>query len=200
MARKKLNHTNLYPYHIYARTNNKEPFPMDMSEVWEIFQKKLSIYSEKYQLDVHAFVLMSNHYHLIATTSGIYELGEIMREFHKATSQNINLRTNRINHVFGGPYKASLITQDSYYYNVLKYVYANPIKAKLVEKVENYNFSTLSNSNQIKTSRPKNGIDCDIPYDNLYSWVNSDFENELFLGIKKGLKKTVFKPIKKRHY
>ncbi|NBT58702.1 hypothetical protein EBT16_07965 [bacterium] len=95
------------------------------------------------KLRVHALVLMSNHFHLLASSVD-GKLDEPMRYLLRETCREVNKRANRINHVFGGPYKWSLITKTSYYLHCLKYIYRNPVNAQICGRVEDYPYSTLS--------------------------------------------------------
>ena len=101
MPRRILEITSEFPYHIVARTNNKEWFHIPMRDVWSIFNEVLLLVSNKYSFKVHAFVLMSNHYHLMASTSVGHDLPKVMQIFQREVSRRINLQANRKNHLFG---------------------------------------------------------------------------------------------------
>jgi len=143
MPRKKLVRSNVLPYHIYARSNNRDWFYLPTEDLWPIFIDQLFNVTIAYGLRVHAFTLMNNHYHLLASTP-FANLGENMNYFNREVSREINRRTNRSNHVFGGPYKESLIEDSNYYFNAFRYVYQNPIRAGLSFTVESYPYSTIS--------------------------------------------------------
>jgi putative transposase len=197
MPRRKLIYTDAFPYHINARANNKEWFYLPKDQVWRVFVKELNNLSENLYFKVHAFVLMDNHYHLLASTHSRFNLGVVMQKLQKNVSLKINREAGRINHLFGGPYRGSLVMTPDYYKTVLKYVYRNPVKAELCSKVEDYEFSTL-NSGDIRVQRPqKNQIDCFVNYDQscFYNWLNHSFDPSKSLSVQKGLYKTEFKPV-----
>ncbi|MCH2535094.1 MAG: transposase [Bdellovibrionales bacterium] len=192
MPRKKLIYTPGYPYHVIARSNNKENFHLPKDVMWRIFIQQLNQVVEKYKSMIHAFVLMDNHYHLLITTHEKYDLGVVMQYLQRSVSRIVNSKSRRINHVFGGAYKASIIYYPHYYYNVYKYIYQNPLRAGLVSRVEEYNFSTLV-TDKIPISCPTNGIACYIPkYDNYFEWMNDRFEEHQEVVIQKGLNKVAF--------
>jgi len=200
MARRSLIYTDYYPYHIMARSNNKEWFYIPQEQVWQIFTETLNDLSLTHGLRVHAFVLMSNHYHLIATASK-FDLGAVMQQLQQRVSRKINKAAGRINHVFGGPYKGSLISTPGHYKIVLKYVYRNPVAADMCRGVEDYRFSSL-NSDDVNTSFPYN-IDCLMNYKKevLLSWLNNSTSKERSRReITRGLLKTEFKPVVQRNY
>lgn len=197
MPRKKLIYTHLFPYHVVARSNNKDWFYLNKSETWRIMVQAAISVTKKYQLLIHAFVLMDNHYHMVVTTHPDHPLGEVMCKFQKTISRKINKKTNRINHVFGGPSKPSLISNPEYYARVIKYVYQNPIRAGICKEAEHYAYSSL-NSDEFRICSPFTGIAHLVPTTDFHSWINSlDNSHE---EVRKGLKKTVFKVVKTRSY
>ncbi|MES2965146.1 MAG: transposase [Bdellovibrionota bacterium] len=194
MPRKKLVYTHHFPYHIWARSNNREWFYLPTEVVWRIFAEELVRITKSHELLVHAFVLMNNHYHMIASAHEDFPLHDVMQILQKSVSRAINKRASRTNHVFGGPYKASLIKTDLYYATALRYVAQNPIRAKLSQNVEGYRFSTFSHDD-IPTCSPLSGIAAKISTTDLSTWLNSECSTEQALSISRGLKKTVFKPV-----
>lgn len=140
-------------------------------------------------MSLHAFVLMSNHYHMMVTANENHPLGEVMCELQKSVSRRINKKSERINHVFGGPYKASLIRRDDHYLDVFKYIHRNPIEAGVVQRVEMYPYSTLT-SNQFLVLKANEAIV--VPKD-VKLWLNTEEEGEKVERIFRGLRKTEFR-------
>ncbi|MEC9281589.1 MAG: transposase [Bdellovibrionota bacterium] len=198
MPRLPLIYTHELPYHITARTNNQEWFQLPLREVWNIFTSNLRYINRKFGFQIHAFVLMNNHYHLIGTCSENHNLAEVMGVFQTITAKEINIKSGNINHVYGKRYRASLIGDQFYYGAALKYVFRNPVTAKLCPKVENWQYSTVS-SFQLK-SYAKIPISCHyfekplvLFEKNLCSWFNDDFYDKDYIKIKQGLSKSRFK-------
>lgn len=162
MPRKQLIITDQFPYHVVARSNNKEWFYIPIAECWRVFEFLLVEVSLRFHFQTHAFVLINNHYHLIGTASEAFPIPKVMEWFQRSANRLINDRAGRINHVFGGPYKGSLITSENYFYHALRYVYQNPVRAGLVDRAESYSFSSL-NSAKIPLVWPITGIECLIP-------------------------------------
>lgn len=205
MPRKPLVYTNDFPYHITARCNNKEWFFTEKEQVWEIFCNNLNILSHQHGLSVHAFVLMTNHYHMLASTTSNFQLGYIMNLLQKRVSESVNRTTGRINHVFGGTYKGSLITDEYYYGTALKYIFRNPVAARLAPSVENYYFSTiqafLGNKNyyysaHINTTSHVFGQHLGLDINQTLRWINTPYRPEVSIKIKEGLRRTKFKVTK----
>lgn len=197
MPRKPLIYTHENPYHIHARSNNKEWFYLPPSECWPIFAAGLNHIHFEYGFTTHLFVLMDNHYHLVGTCSEKHNLGEVMSWFQKFVSRKINARTGRINHIFGGRYKASLIAHPAHFAAVFKYVARNPVRANICERVEQYSFSSLNDMREKIVATIPTSWAVEIPQcsSELVRWLNEPTLKEIEEIVKKGLLKTYFKPI-----
>ena len=68
MGRKNLIRQNEFPYHVTIRTCNKNWFLIPMYQMWDICYDCLKLSLEKIPVNIHSFVLMNNHYHLLLTT------------------------------------------------------------------------------------------------------------------------------------
>lgn len=196
MPRKKLIYTHETPYHIWARSNNREWFYVDKKILWKIFVKELNELTLEFDFAIHAFVLMDNHYHLIATTSENHDLGLIMQRLQRRVASEVNRISGRINHVFGGSYKASLILAPENFSICLKYVLRNPVRAGLVSQVEYYRYSDaigLEKNGDLILTSPMNARRMFLTSEPLLRWLNVADTLERSELIKKALKKTIFK-------
>ncbi len=134
---------SINPFHITARGVNKEPFKIPLEEVWDIMQDYLFFISKAYEIQIHAFVLMRNHWHLIASSANGH-LSSAMNYLMRDSSRAILHEAHRINQTYGGRHFKSELATTSYYLNAYKYLYRNPVAAGLVDKCEDYQFSSLS--------------------------------------------------------
>lgn len=142
MPRKNLIRSDQFPYHVTIRTNNKEWFDIPMSKVWKICKRSISLADEKVPVKIDAFVLMNNHYHLLVFTPDA-NLDLFMFHLNSEISRRIRRYTGRINRIFGDRYHWQLIQSDRRYKNVIRYVFQNPLREKLVERCEDYPYSSL---------------------------------------------------------
>ncbi len=142
MPRKKLIRTSDYPYHVTIRCNNKEWFDLPLEEVWDICLYAIRHACSIHPIHLQAFVLMSNHYHMLIWTPD-ENLDKFMFELNRKISSAIRWRTGRINRIFGARYRWSLIQEQRYWVNVLRYIYENPFKEEIVDRCEDYQFSSL---------------------------------------------------------
>ena len=200
MPRKRIAFTDQFPYHVMARSNNREWFYISKENLWEIFKTELNRLTTHFEARIHAFVLMDNHYHLLISASANFDLGKIMCILQTSVSRTVNRTTGRINHVFGGPYRGCSIQNDIYYLKVFHYVYRNPIEAGLVEKAENYRFSTFQQDSGIITTKSAGGFQEPISDAKLAEWINQPLENSPRSKITSALRKTIFKLSSQRNY
>lgn len=142
MARRKVIVQGHFPYFVTARCINREWFKIPLPEVWEIMSNYLYFVSFAFGFRIHGFVLMSNHFHLIVSTP-LLNLSPGMNYFMREVSKTITARAGRINQTFGGPYYPCVLATNSYYFNAYKYLYRNPVRAGLVDRCENWPYSTL---------------------------------------------------------
>lgn len=131
-----------FPYHISARCHNGEWFDLPMETVWSIMEDYLFLISALYGVQIHSFVLMSNHFHLILTASR-GNLSAALLYFMRETSREITRLTGRINQTYGSRNHKTILGTYLYYMNTYKYIYRNPVRAGICDKVEEYPYSTL---------------------------------------------------------
>lgn len=181
------------PYHVTARTGNKEWFDVPMDYVWSVFSDYLHFIWRAYDVRIHSFVLMSNHFHMLVSTPEA-NLDKAMNYLMREVSKRIAERSGRINQVFGGPYYWSVIKNNVHYQHAYKYIYRNPVHAGMCERVEDYKYSTL---------RGLIGMDyLYVPaYDNLnliqnpntqLKWLNEAYDSAAKDAIQKALRKREF--------
>jgi putative transposase len=127
-------------YHITSRGNRKKPVFKDDRDR-ENFLNTLQHVNKRYNWICHAYCLMTNHYHLlIETPEGNLSLG--MRQINGVYTQLFNKWHGKNGHLFQGRYKAILIQKDSHLLEVCRYVVLNPVRARIVEKPEEYTWSS----------------------------------------------------------
>lgn len=194
MPRKLREISSTLPYHLSARCINKEWFRLPRDLVWEIFSDYLYFVRFAYNIQIHSFVLMDNHFHMIARfPEG--NLSSAMNYFMREVSKEITRCSKRINQTFGGPFHSSLIKTPHYYLHAYKYVYRNPIEAGLIKNAEDYYYSTLSglvgNSRLIIPVCEDETLFSN--FEGTLKWVNTDYLEGHKDKIKKALQKTEFK-------
>ena len=199
MPRKLLQRTNILPYHLTGRVNNKEEFHVPLARMWALIGDECLYLTVVYQVQFHALVLMPNHFHILMTVPE-GDLGQAMNFFMSSVTRMSNLLSGRSGRLFGGPYYWSLVNNSRYFGHVYKYVYRNPVRAKLCSRVEEYPFSTLSG---LLGSSPlpfplyftKIGMEIAFPTAETHlhlNWLNKPFPKDAEVLIQKGLRKRLF--------
>jgi REP element-mobilizing transposase RayT len=89
---------------------------------------------EKFNLDIFAFVLMGNHYHILLRTNEA-NLSRTMQWIQTAYSVYYNRNHKRSGHLFQGRYKSVLVEDESYWHILSLYIHLNPIRAGMVKKL-----------------------------------------------------------------
>lgn len=143
MGRKKFIQDPNLPYHVGARCTNRERFAVPLEKVWDIMELQLYFVKHAFNLKIHAFVLMPNHFHLLVSAPEA-NLSQAMRYFMTETSRALLRLSGRINQTYGSRYFRTSIPSLHYFLNVYKYLYRNPVNANLCSQVEDWPFSTLS--------------------------------------------------------
>ncbi len=195
MGRINLIRASHLPYHVTARTNNKEWFEIPLSDVWNLAQESLKEAEQIHHIELISFVLMGNHYHMIIITpNGNLDL--FMYEFNKRLSLKIRNQSGRINRIFGGRYKWCLIQSQNYFFNCYRYVYQNPIRAGIVERCEDYPFSTLRSV--IKNVRFSVPVHDKYGFKDDYGvmWLNKKIEDDDMLELRKKLSRSTLVDLK----
>ncbi|VAX34102.1 FIG00679443: hypothetical protein [hydrothermal vent metagenome] len=127
-------------YHILSRGNQGEEIFSDDSDR-EYFVEILQRAKEKYGIEVYAYCIMGNHYHLLISTPE----GELTKAMHFiGSSYGSYLRRYRglTGHVFAGRYKSLCVEKDSYLLELSRYIHLNPVRAGIVKSPERYPWSS----------------------------------------------------------
>lgn len=194
MARARAILQSEFPYNISARCINREWFNIPMPRVWEIFCQELARTVEDHKLIVHSFVLMNNHFHLIASTPNA-NISQCMHQFMTRTSRRLTRDGNRINETFAGRHFKCILQHPNYYLNAYKYNYRNPVSSGICERVEHYPFSTLHG--KLKLSKLLIPIceDTTLQSDQIgtLNWLNTEPCPDKLEGVRFGLKHQYFK-------
>jgi REP element-mobilizing transposase RayT len=127
-------------YHVTSRGDRRERiFEDDQDRTG--FLDLLGRVAVDFNWVVHAYCLMSNHYHLLLETPD-GNLGKGMRQLNGVYTQDSNRRHGRVGHLFQGRYKAILVDADSYLMELSRYVVLNPVRAGMVGSARDWPWSS----------------------------------------------------------
>jgi putative transposase len=127
-------------YHLTSRGNERRDiFRTDRDR--KTFLTFLGMAAKRFRWSVTAWVLMTNHFHLVIQTEEP-NLSRGMHWLNSAYAGWFNRTHGRCGHLYQGRFQAFLIDRESYFAEVLRYVVLNPVRAKMVERPEDYRWSS----------------------------------------------------------
>jgi len=129
------------PQHVIVRGNNRDPIFFDDVD-YQFYLEKLKQACEKHECDLHAYVLMTNHVHLLITPHTQHGLGKVMQMVGRYYVQYFNHSYQRTGTLWEGRYKATLIDSERYLLTCYRYIELNPVRAGMVEHAADYPWSS----------------------------------------------------------
>jgi len=130
------------PNHIVQRGNNREATFFSIAD-YNFYLECLLDAITKYKAEVHAYVLMTNHVHILLTPHEADSMSLIMQSIGRRYVQYINKRYFRTGTLWEGRYKASLVDSENYLLACSRYIELNPVTAKMVSGPEEYPWSSF---------------------------------------------------------
>jgi len=131
-----------YPHHVTQRGNRHgDVFDSDADR--EAYLRFLQEYSERHRLAVWAYCLMTNHIHLVVVPEREESLGLALHDAHTAYGMYFNTRTHLSGHIWQGRFH-SCPMDESHLWAAVRYVERNPVRAGLVERAEEYQWSSAA--------------------------------------------------------
>ena len=127
-------------YHIIVRGNQRQDIFGDESDRYR-YLERLGIYKDKCGFLLYAYVLMSNHVHLLIETPA-EPISRIMQMINFTYTQYFNRKYGKVGHLFQGRYKSYLCDKDSYLMSLVRYIHNNPVRAGLAKDVGAYQWSS----------------------------------------------------------
>lgn len=128
-------------YHVIvkgiARENN---FGQTREKLY--FKKVIKKYLKKYEVKIYSYCIMSNHAHLMIQAD-LEVLSLFMARILAEYAFYYNYKHNRNGHVFQNRFKSECIETEAYFWNCLRYIHMNPVKAGMAARVSGYRFSSM---------------------------------------------------------
>jgi REP element-mobilizing transposase RayT len=127
-------------YHVMNRGRRREdifPTPEDFRAFVELLKES----AEQWQVGISAYCLLSNHYHLLIQTP-VGNLSRFMRHLNGVYTQRYNRDHDCDGQLFRGRYKAILVEEDRYLLELVRYIHRNPLKAGIVEDIDQCTWSS----------------------------------------------------------
>ncbi|MCI5180667.1 MAG: transposase [Candidatus Electrothrix sp. AW3_4] len=131
------------PLHIIQRGNNRQAcFFAD--EDYLFYLDWLKGYAKSAQCAVHAYVLMTNHVHLLLTPKKASSAGSLMKRLGQRYVQYVNRTYQRSGTLWEGRFRSCIIQEENYLFTCQKYIEMNPVRAGMVQHPGEYRWSSYS--------------------------------------------------------
>lgn len=141
MPRKPRIHLPGLPQHVVQRGNNREPCFFCVND-YLCYLKTLDEALEKQDCELHAYVLMTNHVHLLVTPGENFGIARLMQTIGRKYVQYVNRTHHRSGTLWEGRYKASLIDSGAWLLNCMQYIEMNPVRAGMAGHPAAYHWSS----------------------------------------------------------
>ncbi len=130
------------PHHITQRGNRRSATFHD-SRDREVYMRLLGEYAERHRLGIWAYVLMTNHVHLVGVPEDENSLPATIRDTHSAYAAYFNRTYDAVGHLWQGRF-FSCVLDSNHLRNTVRYVELNPVRAGIVKRAEDYDWSSAA--------------------------------------------------------
>ena len=129
------------PLHVIQRGNNRAPV-FFADDDYRHYLEWLGEAASRYGVAIHAYVLMTNHVHLLATPRNAAALSSMMQSLGRRYVRHVNGTYRRTGTLWEGRYRAAPIEAEAHLIACMRYIELNPVRARMVRKPGNYPWSS----------------------------------------------------------
>jgi putative transposase len=129
------------PQHVVQRGNNRQATFLDEAD-YRVYKDCLRAATDKHGCDVHAYVLMSNHVHLLLTPRQDGGPAKAMQSIGRRYVRHVNDRRGRTGTLWEARYRAALIESEPHLLSCTRYIELNPVRAGMVRDPADYPWSS----------------------------------------------------------
>jgi len=137
------------PQHVIQRGNNRDPCFLAEPD-YQRYLEDLAGAADKAGCEIHAYVLMTNHVHLLLTPREAHAIGWTMQALGRRYVYYVNRTYGRTGTLWEGRYKASLVDSDAYLLTCMRYIELNPVRAGMVTHAGEYRWSSYGANAQAR--------------------------------------------------
>ena len=185
------------PVHIVQRGVNRRSVFRHLND-YRSYLAALRETSTEYDVSIHAYVLMTNHVHILANPSHANSISKMMQQLGRKYVCYFNKRHDRTGTLWEGRFRSSVVLSDRYLFACYRYIELNPVRAGLVATAREYRWSSyranamllpdgilrpsaiwlaLGNSNEERSNR----------YRRIFNDIVYDYDDQIRLALKKGI-------------
>lgn len=178
-------------YHVINRANARMEIFSDKGD-YQLFEQVLTEAKERVHVRIYAYCIMPNHWHILVSPQADGDLSKFMGWLTMTHTQRWHSAHKSIGsgHLYQGRYKSFIVQTNEYFLQLMKYVEKNPMRAKLVPRAENWQWSSLWRREEGTLEQKKllAKLPVDLPTTYL-SWVNEPERKEVLAGIRYSVNK-----------
>lgn len=137
------------PVHVVQRGNNRGQVFFRPGDA-QVYLSWLQEAAGEHGLAVHAYVLMSNHIHLLVSPETAFALPRAMRHVNWRYSRYANDTQERTGSIWEGRYRASLVDAETYFFACMRYIELNPVRAGMAKTPRDYRWSSYKANAEAK--------------------------------------------------
>lgn len=129
------------PLHLIQRGNNRQPC-FASQEDCAAYASWLQEYAARFKVDIHAWVFMTNHVHLLVTPTTASAISKMMQSLGQRYVRYFNYTYLRTGTLWEGRYKSCVVDAENYLLICQRYIELNPVRAGIVESPADYYWSS----------------------------------------------------------
>ena len=128
-------------FHVIVQGINREYIFKKEEYIKKYFQLLLNK-SDEYSVMILAYCIMNNHAHFLMYVDDVVKMGKCMKSVNTSYAKYYNKQVKRVGYVFRDRYLSEPIMSERQLYNCIAYIHYNPVKAKMVNRLEDYQYSS----------------------------------------------------------
>lgn len=117
-------------YHVYNRGNRKQDIFIGDRDYLK-FLKKTKEYKDNFDINILAYCLMPNHFHLLLKQNSEVSVSDFMLRLGTSYAKYFNIKYDQVGSLFQGRFKAKLVESDEYLLELSRYIHRNPLEIQL---------------------------------------------------------------------
>ena len=158
-------------HHILQTGNNRQPIFLDDAD-YLCMHALFARYAPEFKVAVHAYVLMSNHFHVLVSPESSQGVAGFMQAVGRRYVRYFNDRHGRTGTLWEGRYRSTVIQADVYLLPCMAYIDLNPVRAGLVAHAKDYRWSSFGHYAGLHVDKAV------VPHDCYWRLGNTPFARE----------------------
>ena len=131
-------------FHIMSQGINRE-YILQYDKEKEKYLELMNQYSIKFEINLIAYCIMSNHIHILIKAKNVNNISDFMRLVNGSYATYYNKKYDRVGFVFRSRFRSKVIMSEKSLFRCIKYIHMNPVSANIVQNEEEYKYSSYIN-------------------------------------------------------